>query len=166
MATQGYQSANVNNLGGGASGAGQIVCSRAVHQHEATGQQMKVKMSGNGAGGSIINAPALGISQEFPRGTPGTPWATQVNSPAGQVRFLATDAAGQPLLIYEEGEECLWESGLPFFSGQYLTWDIDGRAVAVSEAGGQYVYYLAQAKGEATLAGQFVRVVIKKGLIR
>jgi hypothetical protein len=164
MATQGYQSANVNNLTGGASGAGQIVCARAVHQYEAAGQQMKVIMSGNGS--TRTNAPALGISQEFPRGTPGTPWATQVASPAGQTRFLATDAAGQPLLVYEEGEECVWETGGSFFSGQYLTWDIDGRAIAVSEGGGQYVYYLAQAKGESTGAGQFVRVVIKKGLIR
>ena len=164
MATQGYQSANVNNLGGGASGAGQIVCARAVHQHEASGAQMQVKMSGDGT--NKVNAPALGISQEFPRGTPGTPWATQVESPSGKTRFLATDAAGQPLLVYEEGEECLWESGAAFFSGQYLSWDKDGRAVAISEAGGQYVYYLAQAKGESTAAGQFVRVVVKKGLIR
>jgi hypothetical protein len=166
MATQGYVSANVANLENGGAGTGQIVVSRFVHQHEASGAIMAVKMSGNGTGGAAINAPCLGISQEFPRGTPGTPWAkTVTDSPNSTTHYLATENAGEPLVVYEEGEECMLEAGAAFFSGQFLTWDIHGRGIAVSEAGGQYAYYGAQAKDAATAAGDLVRVVVKKGLL-
>lgn len=170
MATQGYTSANVANFTNGGAGTGQIPCSRFVHQHEASGAVMQVKVSGNGTGGAAIAAPCLGISQEYPRDLPGGAGATVATtttvSPVGTTHYLATDAAGQPLVVYEEGEECLVEAGAAFFSGQFLTWDIHGRAIGLGESAGQYAYYGAQAKDAATAAGDFVRVIVKKGLLK
>lgn len=170
MATQGYTSASVANFSNGGAGTGQIPCSRFVHQYEASGAIMQVKVSGNGTGGSVVAAPCLGISQEYPRGLPGGTGATTAQtttvSPSGTTHFLATDAAGQPLVVYEEGEECLLEAGDAFLSGQFLTWDVHGRGIAVSETPGQYAYYGAQAKDAASAAGDLVRVIVKKGLLK
>ncbi len=94
----------------------------------------------------------IGVAQENCFGTPGLP---------GTDNTLATNAAGQMLRVYQEGEDCLIQVSAAVTQGDLLMPDGSGNGYAITATSGHY--YGAQALQSASGTGVKIRCVVLRG---
>lgn len=87
----------------------------------------------------------IGISQDFAR-----------NAPVDGASTAAATAAGQEIMVYGLGEECLLELNATLSAGDLVCPDADGKGVAAAST-----YFVGATLVESGVAGDLRRVIVK-----